>query len=145
MTHIWITELFNSWKGLALSPRPPTHCGNFLSSVYPDNTWIPPVMEHSFSPALSSSMTGLFLESKRKFCIPWANRPLLNFYVLDLCPLHKTHTEWICRPLHKTAFQMFADSSYNPLEKSSPQASCFGSHNDTGAVASILAHLNRPS
>lgn len=83
MTHIWITELFSSWKGLLMSSWPPTHCGNFLSNVYPDNTWMPPMMEHSFS---SSSINKFYnwtlLESERRFCIFWANGPLFNFYVL---------------------------------------------------------------
>lgn len=79
MTHIWITEPFNSWRELLMSSGPPTHCGNFLSTVYLSSTWMPPVTEHSFLLLeLSSSMTG-----QRVLCL-WANKPVFDFNALGL-------------------------------------------------------------
>ena len=90
-------------------------------------------------------MTGLLLESKRKFCISWANRPHFNFYVLDLCLLPKTHTDKYAVPLPRQPFRYLQTVLASLWRLLFFKLAVLGPHKDSCAMASILDHRNRLS
>ena len=125
-----------------MSSRPPTLCGNF--HVCPDNTWMPRVTEHSFCLELSSSMTGFHLESKSKFCSLWANKAPFWISMYWIYALFLRHTEWICFPFTRQPFRCLQTALIALWRILFLKIAVLGSHKDSGAMASTLAHLNRP-